>query len=51
MQTVEERVVLISSKDEPGESTSAAEDALIRVATVMVEVNRHRPLPANLSPT
>ncbi|BBN18626.1 poly(rC)-binding protein 3/4 [Marchantia polymorpha subsp. ruderalis] len=37
VSTIEERVVLISSRDEAVQSTSAAEDALIRVATIVVE--------------
>lgn len=34
---VEDRVVIISSKDEPGEPKCAAEHALLRVATLLIE--------------
>ncbi|CAM6085149.1 unnamed protein product [Calypogeia fissa] len=50
LQTVEERVVLISSRDEPGEAPSAAEDALIRVATIMVEERSDGDRAASIGP-
>ncbi|KAL2607749.1 hypothetical protein R1flu_026322 [Riccia fluitans] len=50
LQTIEERVVLISSRDEAVQSTSAAEDALIRVATIVVEEKTEGVPTASIGP-